>query len=85
MLFFKQMSKELYESRRWKVFFKEMDLIVMQNLFFKVFRNVAFNAFWNMKVNFWILYLYFDLLYLFQVDVNVFGFLSDLFFNLKFK
>lgn len=86
MLVFEQMSKELDESGRWKVFFEEMDFIVMQNLFFEVLRNVALNILRDVDIDFWIFDdLGLNLFNLLQLDVNVFTFLSNFLFDLQFE
>lgn len=40
MWVFQKMSKEFDKSRRREIFFKEVDLIIVKNLFFKIFRDI---------------------------------------------
>jgi len=40
MWVFQEMSEEFDKSRRREIFFKEVDLIIVKNLFFKIFRDI---------------------------------------------
>lgn len=48
MLIFKKKRKEFDEGRRGKIFFEEMDFVVMENLFFQVLRDVTSDIFVDM-------------------------------------
>jgi hypothetical protein len=86
MLIFEKLWEELNKSRWSKIFLEEMNLIITNNLFFKILRNKARNIMIYINNNLVGLDLLFEIeLILLDLQVDIFAFLSDLLLDLEFE